>query len=333
MNDLFVPNVKQYWIDFTVSVTAAYVFASIYLAMPLSTLTSWVCLAISAVLVYRSSMFIHEIVHMPKDTMRGFRLFWNVFAGIPMMIPSFTYNSHVHHHSSRHYGTEDDGEYLPLAHGTVFGIAVFLLQIFFQPILVFARYFVGTPISFLHPRLRRWFYQHATSLVINFKYEKEIKDNTFSRENTILELVTSFRTWVMIGLVVFGVMEPARLPKILLLAMSTLTLNHVRTLAAHRYRSDGNTISHLDQFLDSTNITGNWLTELLCPCGLRYHALHHLFPGIPYHNLGIAHRRLVAELPQDSPYHETVYPTTASVIRELWDTVRHNPQALRHHHH
>jgi len=28
------------------------------------------------------------------------------------------------------------------------------------------------------------------------------------------------------------------------------------------------------------------------PVGLRYHALHHYFPGIPYHNLGFAYQRL-----------------------------------------
>lgn len=330
VDDLFVPNERLYWLDFTVSVTAAYVFSSIYLALPLTAVASWVCFAVSVVLIYRASMFIHEIVHMPRDSMKGFRLYWNIVAGIPMMIPAFTYNSHLHHHSIRHYGTEKDGEYLPFAHGTILGVLAFLAQVFFQPILVFLRYLIGTPLSFLHPKLRRWFYRHATSLVINFKYEKELNERTFSRENTILEIATSFRAWVMILLVVFGVMQGIRLPKILLLAMATLTLNHLRTLAAHRYRSDGTKISHLEQFLDSTNITGSWLTELLCPCGLRYHALHHLFPGIPYHNLGTAHRRLVAKLPASSLYHKTVYPNSFAVIRELWESVRAGRP--RHHH-
>ncbi len=39
------------------------------------------------------------------------------------------------------------------------------------------------------------------------------------------------------------------------------------------------------------------------PVGLRYHALHHLFPFLPYHNLGKAHARLIARLPAGSPYH------------------------------
>ena len=89
-----------------------------------------------------------------------------------------------------------------------------------------------------------------------------------------------------------------------------------------RYTSEGSTISHVDQFLDSTNVTGNWLTELFCPLGLRYHALHHLFPKIPYYNLGIAHRRLVEQLPKESLYHQTVYPNMRSAIKELIAAVR-----------
>jgi fatty acid desaturase len=185
----------------------------------------------------------------------------------------------------------------------------------------------------LHPKLRRWFYTHATSLVINFRYQKEIKDNTFKRSNTILELLCSWRAWTLVLLAAFGFTPWIRLPKMLILAMIVLAMNHLRTLVAHRYRSEGETISHLDQFLDSTNITGNWFTELLCPCGLRFHALHHLFPGIPYHNLGIAHRRLVAQLPPDSPYHETIYPSFLSVMKELIHNVRQNPGLVRHHHH
>jgi fatty acid desaturase len=41
------------------------------------------------------------------------------------------------------------------------------------------------------------------------------------------------------------------------------------------------------------------------PLGLRYHAIHHLLPAVPCHNLGLAHRRLTNALPADSPYHQT----------------------------
>lgn len=320
--DLFQPNPWSFWLDFIVSTISAYVLASIWLALPMTSPVAWLAFFAAVILLYRSSMFIHELVHLPASQMKWFRRTWNFFAGVPMMVPSFSYASHLHHHSSRHYGTEHDGEYLPLASGSRWDILIFLTQVVSQPVLVFLRYAIGTPLSFAHPRLRKWMLTHASSLVINFQYEKELKPTGQSRSDTFWELFTCFRAWVMLGLVLAGIMPFVRLPKIFLLAVVALTINHIRTLAAHRYTSDGETISHLDQFLDSTNVTGNWITELICPLGLRYHALHHLFPRIPYHNLGIAHRRLTQKLPEDSVYHEATYPSIFSAIKDLLKNVR-----------
>ena len=320
--DLFAVRPLIYWGDFAVSVITAYALASLYLVSSLASPFTWLCFLASGFLIYRASMFIHELAHLSANDMPYFRRFWNLVAGVPMMVPSFTYESHLHHHSSRHYGTEQDGEYLPLASGNIGGVLIFLTQVFFQPILVIFRYAIWTPISFCHPGLRKWTLQHATSLVINFRYENHKRLEKQNFEDTFWELLTMFRTWVMFALVFAGTMPVDRLPKIFLLSVFVLSINHIRTLAAHRYTSNGSTISHMDQFLDSTNVTGNWLTELLCPLGLRYHALHHLFPKIPYYNLGVAHRRLIEKLPDDSLYHETVYPSMRSAIAELITAVR-----------
>jgi fatty acid desaturase len=74
---------------------------------------------------------------------------------------------------------------------------------------------------------------------------------------------------------------------------------------------------------DSITITGHWLwTELFFPLGLRYHALHHLFPALPFHNLAKAHRRLMERLPADAPYRETVFPSYWSAVRQLCASAR-----------
>jgi fatty acid desaturase len=111
------------------------------------------------------------------------------------------------------------------------------------------------------------------------------------------------------------------------LAVYILTLNYVRTLAAHRYRSDGQKLTHVDQLFDSVDVIGTpVLTELWSPVGLRYHALHHLFPSIPYHNLGTAHRRLMQQLPADSPYRAVVQPSYWSALRQLLADARQHDQ-------
>src|SRR4029077_16777418 len=71
-------------------------------------------------------------------------------------------------------------------------------------------------------------------------------------------------------------------------------VNSRRTRAAHRYHTDGNTRGKHDQVLDSVDIPGGVYSALWAPVGLRYHALHHHFPTIPYHNLGAAYARLTA---------------------------------------
>lgn len=318
---LFQIEAHRYWRDFLLSVTFAYLASSVFLALPLSSPIAWLAFVVGGVLIYRASMFVHELVHLPQHKLPIFRRVWNLVAGVPMMVPTFSYQSHTHHHNARHYGTARDGEYLPLGLGSIGSVLVFLSQIVFQPLLVFFRYLILTPLSFVHPRLRTWTLIHASSLVINFQYADPNKVETHSAEDTWWEVLTSLRAMVMVGLVAGGVMPWERLPKILLISMFVLSINHVRTLVAHRYRSQGQTLSHLEQFQDSTNIVGAWWTELWCPLGLRYHALHHLFPGIPYYNLGKAHLRLMNAFEAGSIYHQSVYPNFQSAFGEWWSTL------------
>ncbi len=63
------------------------------------------------------------------------------------------------------------------------------------------------------------------------------------------------------------------------------------------------------------NVPGNrFTTPLWAPVGLRYHATHHLFPSMPYHSLGEAHRRLTRGLPDNTVYLQ-------SSRTSLWDAL------------
>ena len=97
-------------------------------------------------------------------------------------------------------------------------------------------------------------------------------------------------------------------------------MNSIRTIGAtHRYRSKGEEYTFQEQFLDSVNIESNRLdTLILCPVGLRFHALHHLFPGLPYHALSEVHSRLSNYLPQVSDYHKA----TLFSVWQGWQELR-----------
>jgi fatty acid desaturase len=99
-----------------------------------------------------------------------------------------------------------------------------------------------------------------------------------------------------------------------------LFTNGLRTLVAHCYRNPPDReMKFTEQFLDSIDIPGNFLlTPLWAPVGLRFHATHHLFPGMPYHSLGKAHRKLLKELPAGSPYPLAIRKSLVSALFQLW---------------
>ncbi len=137
--------------------------------------------AISCLLVYRAAMFIHEIVHRRSGELPGFAIAWNLFSGIPFLTPSFLYYTHLDHHRSAHYGTDHDGEYLPLRHGTWRLLVFFLFESVVYPLLVMVRFAILTPLVWFVPPVRRWLYRHMSSLVIDPAYVRPLCRNSRRR--------------------------------------------------------------------------------------------------------------------------------------------------------
>ena len=85
-------------------------------------------------------------------------------------------------------------------------------------------------------------------------------------------------------------------------------MNVIRGNMEHRYYSDMEPLTHKQMVLDTVTIPRNLLTMVLFPIGLTYHALHHMFAQIPYHNMDKAHDWLMINLPADHPYRATLIP-------------------------
>jgi fatty acid desaturase len=321
VKDLFEPSAWIYWTDFLLSVSVAYGAVALYLSSPAFSPRYLIAFTIAAFALFRCGVFIHEIVHMPRERMRLFRAAWNILFAIPTLMPSFAYRNHLDHHNPRHFGTVKDGEYLALGAGPVRRIVFYLLQIPLLPALAIFRFLVLTPLSFLHPRLRRLVLERASSLVINPKYRRNLPADEPRGTWIALELAIFLELAVFFALLLSGKLAWAVFVELYVLGMASSGLNWVRTIAAHGYRNSGSTMTFTEQIEDSITVPGHpLLTELLFPVGLRYHALHHLLPSLPYHSLGIAHRRLMAQLPADSPYRGTIRGGFLEVAREMWRT-------------
>ena len=313
-----------YWTDLLVSwAIAMAAFQSVQVAS-----LGWPlrigCFFVAALGIYRCSLFIHELMHIPEDQMQPFRKVWNMLCGVPFLVPLFVYMTHVDHHRRKHYGTNLDGEYLPLSHQSPWHIVWYLSQSLFIPILAVIRFGVLTPLTWFNTPLRDWVHRHASSMIIDPTYLRPLPTAKALRFIRRQELVT-FLYIVIFGVLIYrgafhnGIVNPWVLLQAYLTGVFIITLNAIRTLGAHRWvNKPDHEMTFVEQMLDSVNYDRGWLALLWAPVGLRYHALHHIFPSMPYHALGTAHRRLMRDLPADSPYRKTVSPSLWSELTGLW---------------
>lgn len=319
VKDLFVPNPWIYWTDFLITTAIAYAATAYFLLNDGTAPLSILAFVVAGFALFRNGTFIHEIAHFRTGQMTAFTLGWNILFGIPTLTPSFMYNNHADHHKHGSYGTIADGEYIPLGNGPRRQLIVYFIQVPILPFLALIRFMILTPLSLFHPGLRQWVLERASSYAINPAYRRTLPPGE-RRDMWIVSELISFAILVTLTvLFVTGVLPWMLLLKFYFLVMFAMGLNWVRNTAAHRYRNRGEQMTYTAQLEDSLNVLGpRGVVDLMFPIGLRYHALHHLFPAMPYHALEEGHRRLMAQLPANSPYRDTVQMNYFASVADLW---------------
>ena len=316
-----------YWSDFLFSATVGW--AAFALAVLSAGWSRVALFAVATLALYRAVLFIHEITHRVQRDVPAFTFAWNALVGVPLLVPSFLYEGvHTDHHRQRTYGTEADPEYLPFGHRSPALIAGYVIASLFAPLLFALRFALLAPLSWILPPLRRFVKEHFSALVINHLY---VRQTPIPFAGRVQEIAACAFCWTAALLLWSG-----RLPVAVLLGWAGVSavasgINAARTLAAHRYDHDDQASAELsmnEQLLDSCTIASrrrppvavrlaNAGRALVAPVGLRYHALHHWIPSLPYHNLGRAHRLLVSVLAPDALYGATIESGFTPALRDL----------------
>jgi fatty acid desaturase len=315
------PRPAIYWTDFLVSIAIGWPAFAIAVSS-WGTAPGWLAFAIAVLALYRAALFIHELSHLASGAVPGFHLVWDLLAGFPLLAPSLMYvGSHGEHHKAKIYGTADDPEYAPIAHWSAAHLLGATLGLALVPAALVVRWGLMVPIGWLVPAVRALAVGRMSTLVINASYVRKEPKGVLRKRWLREEVACMCVVGAGAAALARGAL-PLRAFAIWYALLATILLvNHLRTLAAHLYEHEGGAMSLDEQVGDSINLWGPaWLrpfTALLAPVGLRFHALHHYFPTLPYHALGAVHRRLLRELPADAVYRVTERPSLLGTLAEL----------------
>src|SRR5438046_785511 len=233
--DLNAPRDAIYWADMLGSALLGY--AALFAAMGVRPV--WLALGcglIAILALYRAGSFIHELTHIKKGAVRGFRFTWNLIVGIPLMIPSFMYEGvHNQHHAKRYYGTVDDPEYLPLALMHPWTLPLFLVVAALAPVGLLIRFAILAPLSLLSRKLRTLVVGRYSGLQINPRFVRPAPEGEFARDWAWQETACSVWAITLLALAVTGVVPLRDFLISLAVASGVMFLNQVRTFGAHRW--------------------------------------------------------------------------------------------------
>jgi len=296
-----------YWPDMVGSALFGYVAlaGAILAAKPV---VAALCAVVAVLALYRALLFIHELTHIHRDALPGFRLGWNLLVGIPMLTPSFMYEGvHTLHHKRTQYGTVEDPEYLPLALMKPWSLPLFVIVALLAPMALVFRFAVLVPLGALLPAVRKLVWERASSLSINPEFRRRPPEAEMKRRVFWQELGGMVWAWALLASTQLVGWRPLLVALVVFSVVAVL--NQLRTLVAQLWENEGEPISVTAQFPDSVQLPHPArIARVWAPVGLRYHALHHLMPSMPYHALPECHRRLVKELGGESTYHGSNHP-------------------------
>jgi fatty acid desaturase len=283
--DYFIPRPAIYFRDFGIYL-ALFVIGFVW-----GVNASWPMVILPWLLatfgLHRAGLFCHEIVHIKDEKLHGFRAFYTWTVALIVMVPPLRFQlPHLAHHRLGIFGTPEDPQY-PLVRGNPFAMTMVLLVIPF--VVPFTNLLMTITAAFgafrLEAALDRWATEKlGFSLSSSLTPEQQAEVSRHARVTLVLFLAA----------IVFF---PGALPfyyAVLVLGWALLT---ARIPLEHELERLAETSGREDQMIDSFTIESP-LALIVQPVGFRYHTAHHMYPGVPYHNLPALHDELKRTMPE-----------------------------------
>ena len=315
----FAPNLVIYYLDFTLCCLIGNIFLILATQQPDWSAAQAACVIVSAFILFRATVFIHETYHLSKS-LKGFIWYYNLLHGFLHKIPYYGYTTHRYHHLPETYGTMNDPEYEVLGDKSKFYNLFFapLILMALQPVFMMVRWgIMPLFLPFIGKKARMGIYTYASALAMNIRYQRPAPSDVEKKDWYMQDACCLFYSAVTVVLFVAGYL-PSNLLAIWYVSVYLISVvNYYRTMLNHRYFTGFDSTNHKQQVIDSITYVLTPFNALFFPVGLGYHALHHMFPQIPYHNMGKVHNVLMHTLPEDHPYRVTLINSYRAGLREL----------------
>ncbi len=238
VRDLFQPNLAIYWTDFLLSsFVGGLCFVLVRRVFEPFSVPSVIAFVVCGLCYYRAVLFIHELVHLRDKRFRLFNITWNLMCGVPFLTPTFMYYTHADHHMRKHFGTHEDGEYLPLGAQSPWHILVYSCQPFVLPVLAIVRFLILTPICWVSPAARAFVHRRASSMVMDPSYIRPLPTRGTLRVIRVQEALCFLWCAGVATAVIAGIVPWQFLPTAYGISVFILMLNAVRTLGITAIRT------------------------------------------------------------------------------------------------
>jgi fatty acid desaturase len=259
-------------------------------------------LFVGSACLYRAGAFVHELTHQYRSgQLKWFHRLWNLTLGALFMAPAVRFfDPHQTHHTVGIFATRDDPQYMLLRTDWKLATLVMVIGPFVMPLVCcffMLAATLGEKVN-IEGAIDRYLTRKkgaAAGSALPAEYKREM----------------TFYSRYSLGVVILYVwLLPGSILLMYAFQVGAWGLGILRIPLEHEMREYRERTGARDHVVDSFTVESPF-AEILQPLSLRLHTAHHMYPGVPYHNLPALHAHLKRT---DAEYCKSIVPFLALVL-------------------